>query len=162
MRMIYMRTWAIVFILALMCSCATVREVPINTVQKDSTRVERVIEYRDTTIYVDVPREIIREAVLELDTLIMENSVAVSRSFFDTNTKTLKGELRNKNVSLPHDTKLPEFIEKEFVFEEAEKEVPVKVEIEKPFIPKIFWWSLGANAVFVILTVFRIYRRFRP
>lgn len=157
-----MKKWASLFILALACSCATVKEVPINTVQKDSMRIEHIVEYRDTTIYVKVPVETIREVVPELDTLVMENSVAVSCSFLDTNTRTLKGELRNKPVQLGHDTKLPEKSDTVYEFIEVTKEVPVRVEIEKPFIPKIFWWSLGANVVFAMLTVFRIYRRFRP
>ena len=157
-----MKKSALLFILALACSCATVKEVPVSTVQRDSVRIEHIVEYRDTTIYVKVPVETIREVVPELDTLVMENSVAVSRSFLDTDTRTLKGELRNKPVSLPHETKLPEKNETEHEVVEVIKEVPVLVEIEKPFIPKIFWWSLGANAVFAMLTVFRIYRRFRP
>ena len=157
-----MKKLVLLFILALACSCATVREVPINTAQRDSVRIERIVEYRDTTVYVKVPVETIREVVPSIDTLYMESSVAISKSFLDAETRTLKGELRNKPVSLPHETKLPEKTDTEYEFIEVIKEVPVPVEIEKPFIPKIFWWSLGANAVFAILTVFRIYRRFRP
>lgn len=156
-----MKKLVLLFILALACSCATVKEVPINTVQKDSIHTEHIVKYRDTTIYVKVPVETIRDVVPELDTLIMENSVAISRSFLDTNTRTLKGELRNKPVQLEHDTKLPEKTDATHEFNEVVKEVPVPVEIEKPFIPKIFWWSLGANAVFAVLSVLRIYRRFR-
>lgn len=143
-------------------SCATVKEVPINTTQTDSVRIEKVVEYRDTTIYVDVPREIIREVVPELDTLYMENTVATSRSYLDTTTRTLKGELKSKPTKLPQPVKLPETTEKEEIIKEVIKEVPVRVEVEKKHIPNWCWYSLIGNIVVVLLIGFRLYLKFKP
>ena len=140
--------------------CATVKEVPVNTTQTDSVRIEKVVEYRDTTIYVDVPREIIREVVPELDTLYMENTVATSRSYLDTTTRTLKGELKSKPTKLPKPVKLPETTEKEEVIKEIIKEVPVTVEVEKRYIPTWCWYSFIGNIVVVLLIGFRVYRKF--
>lgn len=142
--------------------CATVKEVPINTTQTDSVRIEKVVEYRDTTIYVDVPREIIREVVPELDTLYMENTVATSRSYLDTTTQTLKGELKTKPTKLPQPVKLPETTEKEEIIKEVIKEVPVRVEVEKKHIPNWCWYSLIGNIVVVLLIGFRLYLKFKP
>lgn len=147
----------------LLCvGCATVREVPVNTTKVDSVRVERVVEYRDTTIYVDVPREIIREVVPEIDTLFMENSVATSRSYLDTTTRTLKGELKSKPTKLPQPVKLPETTEKEEKIKEVIKEIPVRVEVEKKHIPNWCWYSLIGNIVVVLLIGFRLFLKFNP
>ena len=141
-------------------SCASVKKIPVQTTQTDSVRIEKVVEYRDTTIYVDVPREIIREVVPELDTLYMENTVATSRSYLDTTTRTLKGELKTKPAKLPQPVKLPETTEKEEIIKEVIKEVPVTVEIEKKYIPNWCWYSLISNVVVLMLLGFRLYRKF--
>ena len=143
-------------------SCAAVKEVPNKTTQTDSVRIEKVVEYRDTTIYVDVPREIIREVVPELDTLYMENTVATSRSYLDTTTQTLKGELKTKPTKLPQPVKLHETTEKEEIIKEVIKEVPVRVEVEKKHIPNWCWYSLIGNIVVVLLMGFRLYLKFKP
>lgn len=142
--------------------CATVKEVPVNTTKVDSVKIEKVVEYRDTTIYVDVPREIVREVVPELDTLYMENTVATSRSYLDTATRTLKGELKSKPTKLPQPVKLPETTEKEEIIKEVIKEVPVRVEVEKKHIPNWCWYSLIGNIVVVLLVGFRLYLKFKP
>ena len=141
--------------------CATVKEVPINTTKVDSVRIEKVVEYRDTTIYVDVPREIVREVVPELDTLYMENTVATSRSYLDTATRTLKGELKSKPTKLPQPIKLPKTTEKEEIIKEVIKEVPARVEVEKKHIPNWCWYSLIGNIVVVLLIGFRLYLKFK-
>lgn len=145
----------------LLVGCATVKEVPVNTHQIDSVRVEKVVEYRDTTIYVDVPREVIREVVPELDTLYMENTVATSRSYLDTSTRTLKGELKTKPVKLPQPVKLPEVTETEKEYVEVIKEIPVTVEVEKKHIPTWCWYSLIGNIVVVLLIGLRLYLKFK-
>lgn len=144
----------------LLVGCATVKEVPVNTHQIDSVRVEKVVEYRDTTIYVEVPHEVIKEVVPELDTLFMENRVAASTTFLDTTTRTLRGELKTKPTKLPQPVKLPETTEKEEVIKEIIKEVPVRVEVEKKHIPKWAWYSLMVNIVVGMLIGFKIYRKF--
>ena len=149
--------------ITLMCcmsSCCAVREVPVNTHQIDSVRVERVVEYRDTTIYVEVPHEVVKEIVPELDTLFMENRVATSTTFLDTTTRTLRGELKSKPTKLPQPVKLPETTEKEEIIKEIIKEIPVTVEVEKRYIPQWCWYSLIANVVVLMLLGLRVYTKF--
>lgn len=141
--------------------CATVKQVPVNTHQIDSVRVEKVVEYRDTTIYVEVPHEVIKEVVPELDTLFMENRVATSTTFLDTTTRTLRGELKTKPTKLPQPIKLPETTEKEEIIKEIIKEVPVTVEVEKRYIPTWCWYSLIGNIAVVLLIGFKLYLKFK-
>lgn len=154
--------WIYIVAVLFCVGCASVKEIPINTTQTDSVRIEKVVEYRDTTIYVDVPREVIREVVPELDTLYMENTVATSRSYLDTTTRTLKGELKSKPTKLPQPVKLPETTEKEEKIKEVIKEVPVRVEVEKKHIPNWCWYSLICNIVVVLLIGFKLYLKFKP
>lgn len=142
-------------------SCVATKEIPVNTTKVDSVRIERVVEYRDSIVYVDVPREIVREVVPELDTLFMENTVATSRSYLDTATRTLKGELKSKPTKLPQPVKLPETTEKEEIIKEIIKEVPVTVEVEKKYIPEWCWYSLIGNIVVVLFIGFRLYLKFK-
>jgi hypothetical protein len=144
----------------LFVGCATVKEVPVNTTKVDSVRIEKVVEYRDTTIYVEVPHEVIKEVVPELDTLFMENRVATSTTFLDTTTRTLRGELKTKPTKLPQPVKLPETTEKEEIVTEIIREVPVTVEVEKKHIPTWCWYSLISNVVVLMLLGFRLYRKF--
>ena len=153
--------WIYIGVVFLFIGCATVKEVPINTTQTDSVRVERVVEYRDTTIYVEVPHEVIKEVVPELDTLFMENRVATSTTFLDTTTRTLKGELKTKPTKLPQPVKLPETTEKEEIIKEIVKEIPVTVEVEKRYIPTWCWYSLIGNIVVVLFIGFRLYLKFK-
>lgn len=143
-------------------SCASVKEIPVQTTQTDSVRIEKVVEYRDTTIYVEVPHEVIKEVVPELDTLFMENRVATSTTFLDTTTRTLKGELKSKPTKLPQPVKLPETTEKEETIREIVKEIPVTVEVEKKHIPNWCWYSLIGNIVVVLFIGFRLYLKFKP
>lgn len=123
---------------------------------------ETRIEYRDTTIFhtdtvsIDVPVEVIKEVVPSMDTLFMETSVASAWAAVDTVTTTLKGELRNKPISL----------EKEIVYKErlvyrdsiVTKPYPVEVEKEVRYVPwivKILAWFGGLSLVAVVLFILR-------
>lgn len=132
---IYLYIVAVLFCMG----CVATKEIPVNTTKVDSVRVEKVVEYRDTTIYVEVPHEVIKEVVPELDTLFMENRVATSTTFLDTTTRTLRGELKTKPTKLPQPVKLPETTEKEEIIREVVIEKPVTVEVEKRYIPTWCW-----------------------
>lgn len=142
-------------------SCAPVKQIPVQTTQTDSVRIEKVVEYRDTTIYVEIPHEVIKEIVPEIDTLFMENRVATSTTFLDTTTRTLRGELKSKPIKLPQPVKLPETTEKEEKYIEVIKEIPVTVEVEKKYIPTWCWYSLIANVVVLMLLGLRLYLKFK-
>lgn len=157
-----MKKYLCVAAVLLFIGCSTVKEIPVQTNKIDSIRIERVVEYRDTTIYVEVPHEVIKEIVPELDTLFMENRVATSTTFLDTTTRTLRGELKTKPTKLPQPVKLSETSEKEEIIKEIITEVPVRVEVEKKHIPKWAWYSLMVNIVVGMLIGFKVYRKLKP
>lgn len=118
----------------LLCSCSTIKEVPIQQIDR--------IEYRDSvvfvhdTISVPVPYEVIREVIPDIDTSYLETSVARSVAYLDKEKKQLSHSLEQKGeVKTKYDTVLVV----EYVDKYIEREIPVPVEVEKPYIPKFFW-----------------------
>lgn len=118
----------------LLCGCSTIKEVPIQQIDR--------IEYRDSvvfvhdTISVPVPYEVIREVIPDIDTSYLETSVARSVAYLDKDKKQLSHSLEQKGeIKTKYDT----VIVVEYVDKYIEREVPVTVEVEKPYIPKFFW-----------------------
>lgn len=118
----------------LLCGCSTIKEVPIQQIDR--------IEYRDSvvfvhdTISVPVPYEVIREVIPDIDTSYLETSVARSVAYLDKEKKQLSHSLEQKGeVKTKYDT----VIVVEYVDKYIEREIPVEVEVEKPYIPKFFW-----------------------
>jgi hypothetical protein len=120
-----------------------------------------IIQYRDTTIFVEVPVEVIKEVVPQLDTLFMETSLAESTSYLDTTTRTLKGELKNKQEPLEKIVYLPS--KEHIVYRDSiiTKEVPVEIQVEKKYIPQWCWYSLIANVIVLCYIGFKLYLKFR-
>lgn len=118
----------------LLCGCSTIKEVPIQQIDR--------IEYRDSvvfvhdTISVPVPYEVVREVIPDIDTSYLETSVARSVAYLDKEKKQLSHSLEQKGeVKTKYDT----VIVVEYVDKYIEREIPVPVEVEKPYIPKFFW-----------------------
>lgn len=118
----------------LLCGCSTIKEVPIQQIDR--------IEYRDSvvfvhdTISVPVPYEVVREVIPDIDTSYLETSVARSVAYLDKDKKQLSHSLEQKGeVKTKYDT----VIVVEYVDKYIEREIPVPVEVEKPYIPKFFW-----------------------
>ena len=86
---------ALFFILvAILSSCSTMREVPVEYIEK--------IEYRDSLVYVhdtvdiQVPIEVVKEVLPDIDTSYLETSVASSIAYLDTSKRELHHELAQK------------------------------------------------------------------
>lgn len=146
----------------LFSSCGTIREIPVQNTQNTHTVDSTIIQYKDTTIYVPVPVEIIKEITPQLDTLVMETSLAISKSFVDTTSHTLRGELKNKpHAQLEKTVYLPS--KEHIVYRDSivTREIPVEVEIEKPYTPAWAYWSLILNICILCLVAIKIYMKFR-
>lgn len=142
-------------------SCSTVKYVPISDSENIHKVDSTIIQYRDTTIFVEVPVEVVKEVVPQLDTLYMETSLAKSTSYLDTTTRTLKGELKNKIEPIEKIVYLPS--KEHIVYRDSiiTKEVPVEVQIEKKHIPQWVWYSVIFNVIVLCYIGFKIYLKFR-
>ena len=121
-----------------------------------------VYQTKDSLVYVDstvyVPVEVYRD--YSLDTLVLKTSLAESRSWLDTNSLYLVGEIRNlKAVQV-------KYIEKEVTkyrdsIVEKEKPVPYEVEVVKTKTPKWAWITLVWAVITVASIAWSVYKRFR-
>ena len=142
-------------------SCSTVKYVSISDSENIHKVDSTIIQYRDTTIFVEVPVEVVKEVVPQLDTLYMETSLSHSTSYLDTTTRTLKGELKNKIEPIEKIVYLPS--KEHIVYRDSiiTKEVPVEVQIEKKHIPQWVWYSVIFNVIVLCYIGFKIYLTFR-
>ena len=99
MDRLYLLTKKIViwcFILIITASCSIFKEIPVNTT------TETVYNYIDTLIIRDstvlIPKYVVKDVVPEYDTLLLETNLAKSKSYIDTITNSLKGEIQNKRL----------------------------------------------------------------
>lgn len=141
-------------IFGLVLGCGSIKEIPVINTEK--------IVYRDSTIYIrdsvfiEVPKEVIKEIVPEDTTSILRTSVALSEA------KIEKGMLHHRleqkgQVKAQIDT----VVTVQYVDRIIEKEVPIEVEIVKYKRDTIFWFSIIFNVIVLLLTAFKIYLKLK-
>lgn len=149
-----MKHLLIILGLVTIIGCSTLKKVPVQTIEK--------IEYRDSTILirdtivVPVPREKVVHIQPKDTTSVIATSLSKSEA------KIEKGMLHHSleqkgSVKAKIDT----FVVVEYVDRVIEKEKPVKVEVEKKYIPQWCWYCLIYSIVLTLLTAFRIYMNFK-
>jgi hypothetical protein len=133
-------------ILSGIISCTSIRYIPIET---------KVIE-RDTLIKVDsiivqLPIEVKNNNVPYNKKSVLETSLAKSEAYLDSTTNELKHSLENKPQSkLKADTVFKVKIK------EVEKQVPVEVIKEVPYIPNIYKYSLIFSILIIVIGVLKL------
>lgn len=130
--------------LLMMTSCAGIKQIPVQTVEK--------VVYRDSLIYindtvrVEVPKEVVKEVVPQIDTSYLKTSLAESVAYLDTTERKLHHTLTQKGeIKIKYDT----IVKVQYVDRIVEKEVPVEVEVIKYKRDTFFWVLLGWAALCV-------------
>ena len=149
----------ITILLLIICcfSCSTIKYVPI--------KGDTVVEYRDTTIYKDsivyTPKEVVKEIVPELDTLLMETSLAKATAYLDTTNRMLRGTIENKK-GITEQIKYKEKI----VYRDSvvTQEIPVEVtkEVVKyrhTFFDKLCWLISGLSISILLIYIAKWYAK---
>ena len=96
-----------------------------------------VYQTKDSIVY--VPYEVVKD--YSLDTLVMKTSLAVSKSWLDTSTFYIVGELKNlKAFEVKYAEKEKLVVRDTTIYEE--KPVPYPVETVKTKTPTWAWWTL--------------------
>lgn len=138
-----------IMILALV-GCATIKEVPVQTIEK--------IEYRDSVVYVkdtikiDVPVEKVvyvgpADTTSQISTSLAHSEAKIKQGIL-THTLEQKGQIKAQ-IDTFYITQIKEV--------EKMVEVPIEVVKEVKHIPNWCWWSLIANVIVVCFIGFRIY-----
>ena len=147
------RLFLLILLFALV-SCSTTKHIPVQTIEK--------IEYRDSIVYVndtitiEVPKEKV-VYVVPADTLSqISTSLAFSEAKVEkgilTHTLEQKGQIK---------AKIDTFFMVKYIDRIVEKEVPVEVEIEKPYIPTFFWIVTIYAAIITLLIALKAYLKLK-
>lgn len=136
----------------LLCSCSTIKQIPVQTNTKDSVVVKEIL--RDTIILTEIVPQIV-EKVVEIPIIPQDTLSEISTSFAVSTAGIRDNKLHHR---LTNKSNIPIKVEyKDRIVtktEYKEVEVPIEVVIEKKYIPNWCIWSLVAN-IFVILIVVR-------
>ena len=145
------------FLLFIGCAATKPATVPIQS--------ETIIEYRDTTIYLEkvvevpVPVERVVEVVPRFDTLRMETGVAKAECWADTTNRVLRGRMENKQTALKG--KIDTCFVVEYVDRYTEKEVAVEVPVDVPYIPKFAWLCIIFTCCWAVLKIAKLIWKFK-
>lgn len=121
-------------------SCGTVKEVPVQTVEKIIQKDSLI--YINDTVTIEIPKEVVKEVLPALDTSYLKTSVAESVAYLDTTKRQIHHTLAQKGQL---QAKLDTIIVVEHVDRIVEKEVPITVEIETVKYKRdaLFWVLVG-------------------
>ena len=122
--------------ICLLISCKSTKYVPIEKTTTIQT-IDSII-YRIDTIFVDIPIEKEKSYTDITDTLILETSTAISKTYIDTINNKLSGEIKSKNnkIKVPVKEKTIIQIKDSLVYQD----VPYEVIVEKPYRDRFFWY----------------------
>ena len=134
--------------------CGSIKEIPINTIEK--------VEYRDSVIFIKeiVEVEVPIEKIVYVGPSDTTSHIATSLAFSEA--KISKGILTHtleQKGSI--EAKIDTVIKVQNVNKIIEKEVPIQVEVEKKYIPSWMWWSFIGNIIVILYLVFRIYLKIK-
>ena len=149
-----MKRLFLLILLFVLVSCGTTKYTPVQTIEK--------IEYRDSIVYVNdtITIEVPKEKVVYVRPADTLSQISTSLAFSEA--KVEKGILphtleQKGQIKAPIDT----FFMVKYIDRIVEKEVPVEVEVEKPYIPTFFWIVAIYAAIITLLIAFKAYLKFK-
>lgn len=139
-------------LLALMAVSCSPRIVTVAV--HDTTTVTRTLTVRDTIISAPLPVESVIISTPDT-TSTVETSLASSTATITGGH--LRHSIENKRTALSVPAKIPE---KQEVIR-VTREIPVPVEVPKPYIPKWVWWITGWAILVTLLLAASVWLRLR-
>lgn len=135
----------LLIILLSMYSCASVKEVPIQTIEKVIYRDSLV--YVKDTLHIEVPKEVVKEIIPELDTSHLRTTYAESIAYVDPVKRKLHHTLEQRGKM---EVKFDTIIKVQYIDRIIKQDVPIEVEVIKYKRDALFWVLLGW-AIFTML-----------
>lgn len=128
----------IILLTFILLGCGTTKQIAVQTVEKIIYK-DTIITIKDT-LKIEVPKEIVKEVVPQIDTSYIKTSLAESIAYVDTTERKLHHTLKQTGVlKVKYDT----IISVQYVDRIIEKDVPVEVEVIKYKRDTFFWVLLG-------------------
>lgn len=134
-----------VFLLATV-GCNSIKQVPIQTIEKTIYRDSLV--YIKDSIKVQVPYEVVKEVVPDIDTSYIKTSYAESIAYLDTTTHKLHHTLTQRGEIK---TEIDTAVNVTIIEKTVEKEVPIPVEVIKYKRDALFWVLVGWAIICLLL-----------
>lgn len=146
--------WAFICALIItlgICGCGSVKYVPIQTEEKVIIKdsIVRVID----TVTVEVPKEIVKEVIPQIDTSIIQTELATSIAYVDTTKREIHHTLEQKGkLKVEIDTCYITKVEEKIIFQDR----PIEVEVPKR--DNIFWFSIIFNIIILLVAIMRLFK----
>lgn len=145
-----------ILLLLLFSGCSTIKYVPVQGETQTVTQYKEIV--KDSVIYVPVIDTIVNTIIenITTDTIsVLENKFSKSIAEID------RGELRHTlmgkpNVKIKDTISIKETIKTDSI---ANKDV-ITVEVEKPIRDNLFWYSIIANILFVVVILLKLFKVF--
>lgn len=135
-------------------SCSTLKEIPVQTIEKEIIRDSLI--YITDTITIEIPKEKIVQVLPADTTSQITTSLAFSEAKIKegilTHSLEQKGEIK---------TIIDTFYVTQTIEKIVEKEVPVEVEVIKYKRDNIFWISIILNIVVILVIAFKIWMKIK-
>lgn len=139
-------------LLLVLSGCSSVKQVAVETDTKVIVR-DSIIHVRDT-VRIEVPKEVVKEVIPQIDTSYLKTSLAESIAYIDTLERKLHHTLTQKGeIKIKYDT----IVKVQYVDKIITKEVPVEVVKEVKHIPNWVSYSLLVNIAFILLFGVKLY-----
>ena len=149
-----MKRLFLLILLFVLVSCGTTKYLPVQTIEK--------IEYRDSIVYVndtitiEVPKEKVvyvrpADTLSQISTSLAFSEAKVEKGIL-THILEQKGQIK---------AKIDTFFMVKYIDRIVEKEVPVEVEVEKPYIPTVFWIVTIYAAIITLFIALKAYLKFK-
>ena len=149
------KSWIIIDILlgiGLICLLLSLNSCAATQKNIITPKEEIKITLRDSVVIKDsiriVPIEVVKEISPQYDTLIMETSLAKSKSWIDTANKSLRGEIINKQQKQQRERIEIRYIEKTDTIKIVE---PMPYPEPEPYVPKIYKYSMGFSIIVIVV-----------
>ena len=142
---------ALIYAMLIIASCSP-RIVTVAV--HDTTTVTRIETVRDTIIAAPLP---IESVIISTPDTTSTVETSLARSTATITDGHLRHSIENKRTALSVPAKIPE--KQEIIYKT--REIPVTVEVPKPYIPKWVWWVLAYAGVTTLLIIASIYFRAR-
>lgn len=134
--------------LLLVYGCGTIKEIPVETIEKVVVRDSLI--YINNTVTIEVPKEVAKEVVPADTTSVLNTSLATSTAEVKKgklhHTLEQKGEVK---------AKIDTVVRVEYVEKIVKQEIPIIKEIEKTVIPTWCWLLLIGNVLIIAVKVTR-------
>lgn len=148
----------IIGIILLCAGCASQKSVVVQSKEEVKTILRDSLIIRDSVVITPIER--IVDIVPQYDTLHLQTSLAKARTWVDTTTHTLKGEITNKEQTQNKNRTEIKYIHRTDSVV-IEKPIPYEVKVEVPYIPTIYKYSLWFSIAIIAFVLGRLFLKIK-